>query len=93
MSYRKPQATQHEAKVLTNLAPEWRSSSDIAERSDVHPRSARRHLRSAVELGIAEVWRVFPCWLYRQNQGEWPTEARSHWDEVNSLALTSSGEK
>lgn len=45
--------------------PEWLNAATIADGVKVSPRTARRHLKTLAELGIAELVEAFPSFRYR----------------------------
>ena len=59
--------SRHAVAVYQALAQtgEWLNSCTVAERAQVAPRTARAHLRTLVERGVAECVHVFPGYRYR----------------------------
>jgi hypothetical protein len=73
-------------------ATRWLSALEIAQRADVHERTARQHASKLAQLGIFEEARLSPGFLYRHRRIEpqnfaAPAAGREHLIELERAAL------
>jgi len=61
----KAEISAHEVRVFRALGKDWKTAADVAAAAKVAGRTARLHCSRFVELGIADVERVFPGHRYR----------------------------
>lgn len=66
------QISKHLLAVMSACRRKWLTSSEVAQKAEVAPRTARAHLSTLVEDGFLDVERVFGGYRYRRS-ANWKT--------------------